>query len=697
MRRILIALTALAVLGVLGWAGWLWSDGRTRTLPYASETAAIAPPDTGWPQYGNDAGGVRYSPLDQINRGNLDRLEVAWTWQAGELDRIKSGQQPFNPWQATPVLVGGNLIGCTPTGRVFALDPATGTQRWDFDPKAHLSPLGHAFVKCRGVSSYEDESRPPEASCRTRVIWGTGEMRVYALDARTGARCADFGAAEGTPGEIRFEVEDELSFPNELQIHAPPAIANGVAVFGSTMADMLRIDAPSGKVRAVDVLTGARLWSFDPVPRDDADPAAATWGENSNRNVGGGNVWSLLSADPANGLIFIPTSSPSVDIYGGYRPGENRYTDSLVALDARSGRVVWHFQFVHHDLWDYDLASQPILVDLPDPHGGPAKIPAVVQLTKQGMVFAFDRLSGEALWPIEERPVPRGDMPGEWYSPTQPFSTLPALVQQGLKPDDAWGFTFLDRRECRGKIEKLRNDGLFTPPSLQGTIYMPAAAGGANWGGGAIDPESGTLIVNTLHMAAIMRLIPRETVDLSQPGSVATGLTFPQAGTPYVSQLSFLTSSLGAPCVPPPWGRLTALDLVSGEIKWQVPLGSIEGLSVASIKAFKAKLGDGILGWLGKLIPEIPLPLEWGTPHAGGPIITRGGIAFIAATADDKIRAFDLHTGRKLWQSKLPAGGQATPMTYAVGGRQYVVVMAGGHPYYDTTQGDYLVAYALKP
>jgi quinoprotein glucose dehydrogenase len=665
MRKFARLALTIVLLLALAYGAYKWHS-TPRMLPYSSPSATETPADTTWPQYGNNGGGLRYSDLDQINRSNVNRLDLAWSYQTGELAAVQSGKEPFNPWESTPILVQGNLIGCSPAGRLFALDPATGQSKWRFDPEVELSELGHSFVKCRGVSSFDDPTRDLSAVCRTRIVYGTGDLRAIALDATTGRRCPDFG----TDGEIRFDAGGPLAFPNEVQIHSPPAIVGDVAVFGSTLADMVRIDAPSGMIRAIDVRSGKLLWTFDPVPRDESDPAAATWGNGSAKTWGAGNAWSTLSADPENDLVFIPTTSPSADTYGGGRPGDNRYTNSLVAIRAHTGKIAWHFQFVHHDLWDYDVPAQPILFDLP--RDG-TTIPAVVQLTKQGMIFVFNRLTGEPLFPIEERPVPQnGAAPGEWLSPTQPFSTLPPLVQQGMKPEDAWGFTPWDRGACRKNIEQLLSEGLYTPPSLQGTVHMPASAGGANWGSGAIVPGTGILVVPTLHMPSVLRLVPREQWD-GKPGSVMTGINFPQNGTPYVFNLSFLTSPLGAPCSEPPWGRLTAVDLVNGEIKWQVALGSIE-----------------------RLMPRLSLPLEMGTPQAGGPIVTKGGLAFIAASADDKFRAFDIETGDKLWEVKLPAGGQATPMTYAVGGRQYVVLVAGGHPYYGTGQGDYVLAFSLK-
>lgn len=626
-------------------------------------------PDTEWPQYGRDHGGERFSDLAQITRENVNSLEVAWVYQAGELDAIRAGEQPFNPWQATPLLLDDTLISCSPTGRVIALDPTTGKERWTFDPAVSFSSFGHSFVKCRGVSSYIDPKKGSDEQCQRRIIWGTADLRVFALDSRTGERCLDFGAEDGTAGEIQFDAGGPLDFKDEVQIHAPPAIAGHVAVFGSTLADMLRVEAPSGMVRAIDARSGELLWTFDPVPRDSNDPASSSWAGDSNLRIGAGNAWSLLSADPENGLVFVPTTSPSADLIGHYREGDNRYTDSLVALAVDTGEVVWHFQFVHHDLWDYDLPSQPILTHIA--RDG-ENIPAVIQLTKQGMVFAFNRLTGEPIFPIEERPVPQGsEIPGEVPAATQPFSSIPTLVDHHLTEDDMWGFTFWDRNACKRALKSYRNEGIYTPPSVKGSIRMPASAGGMNWGGGAIDPENQVLVVPTLHIPQIHRLIPRAKHD----PATASPFLFPMEGTDYLAEFSFFLSPLGVPCTKPPWGRLSGVDLATGKLLWQVPLGSIERLAEQNI--------------------GIPVPLEYGTPSAGGPIVTAGGLSFIAASADDKLRAFDTLTGEKLWEVKLPAGGQATPMTYAIDNVQYLVIVAGGHPYYRTTQGDHIIAYKL--
>ncbi len=614
-----------------------------------------------WSSYGANEGGTKYSPLDQINRENVRKLEIAWTYQTGE------GKRP-RAFQTTPILVNDLLIACATNDLVFALNPQSGEEVWSFDPKYEPSAYGAVNMKCRGVSTWSDHQAAEGSICQTRIIYGTGDLRVIALDAETGRTCPGFG----DDGTVIVDAGKKLTEHDEVQFHSPPSIINDVAIFGTSLFDLYRIDGPSGKIRAFSTRTGALLWEFDPVPRDPTDPAYKTWGKNSAEVFGSANVWSFTSGDPENDLVFLPTTTPSVDWYGGSRPGNNNYSNSLVALRASTGELVWHYQIVHHGIWDYDLPSQPIVADLGKDGD---VIPAVILLTKQSMVFVFNRLTGEPVYPIEERAVPQStDVPGEWLSPTQPFVDTPApLNDLHLTEEDMWGFTWFDKNDCKKKLRALKSEGLYTPPSLQGTILNPAGAGGMNWGGGTIDPRTGLLVVPTLHTSAIVKLVPREEADAGQVSSAKVKMSFPLTGTPYVGELQFFLSSWGAPCTKPPWARLSAIDLTDGSLEWQVPLGSIKN--------------------------ESPFPFtdwEMGTPMAGGPISTAGGLTFIAATTDDRIRAFDIETGKKLWQADLPAGGQATPMAYEFNGKQYIVTAAGGHIYYENaTKGDYIVAFAL--
>ncbi len=445
----------------------------------------------------------------------------------------------------------------------------------------------------------------------------------------------------------------ETHAPWEVQIVAAPAVINDVVVVGSSVADSQRADAASGKVHAFDARTGVLKWTFDPAP-------------GAEGRTGGGNVWSSISGDEARNLVYLPTTSLSPDFFGGGRVGDEGLADSIVAVRANSGQLVWSFQTVHHDLWDYDIPAAPALFTL---HRGGAAIPAMAFATKQGFLFVLNRETGEPLYGVEERPVPATDVPGERTSRTQPYSTLPILAPQSFAAKDAFGVLGFDAAACRRKLAAARNEGLFTPPSLRGSVYAPTTGGGGNWGGVAIDPSANRLVVNTTSAVEIIQLAPH------QGGNDGRGrraeASAPQTGAPYSVRRGAALSPLGMPCNPPPWGLLNAVDLDTGKLAWRRTLGTTSSLAPFGIA------------------------LPFGTPNIGGPLVTGGGLVFIAATMEQRMRAFEIRTGEELWAGDLPASAQASPMTYAIGGRQFVVIAAGGHSVLNTKRGDYLVAFAL--
>jgi len=632
-----------------------------------AQSAATA---TSWTHYGGDVQGTRYSPLKQINRDNIDKLDVAWRYSTGELARRGKDLIANSSTQTTPIMAAGALVFCTPFNRVIALDPATGRERWVYDPEIPLDhPLPFQY-NCRGVSQWQDKSAAPTSHCAHRILMAANDGAIHALDARDGQPCRSFGDA----GRAVVSWDRPQRWKGEAKLASAPLVLNDVVVTGAFIMDNLRTDPPTGSVFAFDVRTGEPRWRFDTIPKDPTDPAYATWQEGSAERTGGANVWSSMVGDPARNLIFAPVGSASPDFWGGERKGNNLYSSSLVALDASTGKVRWHFQLVHHDVWDYDASSPPMLVDIRKQDG--TVIPAVVQNTKQGFGFVLDRDTGKPIFGVEERPAPQGAMPGEWLSPTQPWPVKPEpLVPTRVTADDAWGFTPWDRWQCKKLISSLRSEGIFTPASTgNGTILSPGNAGGMNWGGPGYDPQRQLMIVNTNRVPQVVQLIPRKDI----PG--VTGITLKdgrdvaaQEGTPYGVHRYWLLSPWGAPCVEPPWGELVAVDMASGEVRWRVPLGSIEN--------------------------QLPFKFEWnlGTPNLGGPVVTAGGLVFIAATMDNVIRAFDSDTGEMLWRADLPAGGQATPMTNSAGGRQFVVMVTGHHMWFGSPAGDEVIAYALKP
>jgi quinoprotein glucose dehydrogenase len=439
-------------------------------------------------------------------------------------------------------------------------------------------------------------------------------------------------------------------------------------ITGSAIGDNTFLATASGEVRAYDARSGELRWTWDPIPQDSTDPGFATWSDPRGGRVAAANAWSVLVADPDRDLVFVPTSSASPDYYGVERLGANVYANSVVALRASTGRVVWHFQTVHHDLWDYDNASPPALVTL---QRGGREIPAVLQATKTGMLFVLHRETGEPLFPVEERPVPRSTVPGEQAWPTQPFSAI-QLSPFAVNVDSAWGPSPEDRAACRSAMSGLRNEGIFTPPSEQGTLVIPSNIGGAHWGGVAVDERRQVAVIPVNRIAAMVQLLPRGPYDSGAARS--EGFEYnPMRGTPYWMRRRFLLGPSGLPCTPPPFGSLVAVDLRTGGILWNVPLGEMSRDLPAALRA--------------------QYPGGLGSVHLGGPVVTAGGIVFIGATLDRALRAFDIETGRELWRADLPAGARATPMTYVAGGRQFVVIAAGGGGLFG--EGDAVLAFAL--
>jgi quinoprotein glucose dehydrogenase len=641
------------------------------TLAALFATFSAHAADQDWGAWGGDGRGQRHAAPAQITTQNVGRLELAWTFRTGELGAGFARAPDALTFEATPLLIGTTLYFATATGKAFAIDATTGEERWRFD--AQINPNWYySEMATRGVSYWRDAQSLGGAPCAERIVFASIDARLFALDARSGKRCEGFGA----DGEVALWKGVRLRSRPDYQVTSPPAIAGDLAIVGSAIGDNRGTDLELGVVRAFDLRSGREAWHWDPIPRAARIPADATnpdFGDVESQQArwtGAANAWAPFAVDAERGLVFVPTGSASPDFYGGERPGDDHWANSLVALRASNGEFVWGRQLVHHDLWDYDLASQPMLVDVD--HAG-AKVAAVVQLTKNGQVFVFARETGEPLFPIEERPVPQDVVVGETPSPTQPFSTLPPLVPHApVKPEDAVGFTRWDQAKCRDEIAALHSEGIFTPPSLQGSIERPGYAGGSNWGGGSWDPERQLLIANVMDVPMVVALVPRDQFEQQRDSGAYDGWEFArQTGTPYGMRRHALLSPLGAPCTAPPWGKLVAVDLAHGKIAWETPLGTSRDLA--------------------------PWPL-WGiagAPNSGGPLTTAGGLVFIGATTDNFLRAFDSATGKELWKARLPAGAQATPMSYERGGRQYVVVAAGGHAKLGTKRGDYLLAYAL--
>jgi quinoprotein glucose dehydrogenase len=638
--------------------------GLVFLLSAALAGAAPSAPDSDWASYGGDAGGTRYSGLALITPTNVARLQVAWIFRTGELGQgVKNWSR--SAFEATPILYDDTLYLTTSGTDVVALNAASGTLRWRYQSRTRTD-LHYSDGVSRGVSLWIDQSGPRDAACHARIYAPTLDGRLLALDAATGRACADFG--DGGALDLLHDIRSQFKEGDEWRsylVTSPPAVLDDRIIVGSSIGDNRAVLEELGSVRAFDARTGKLVWSWDPIPRDSSNPVYRQWSAAQVETASAANAWAPLSVDPGRHLVFVPTGSASPDFYGGERLGDNRWANSVVALDGDTGQLRWGQQLVHHDLWDYDVASQPALVDLV--HDG-RSVAAVIQAAKTGFMYTFDRDSGAPLFPLLEKPVPQDAVPGERPSPTQPYPVAPpALVRQGpITPQDAWGITWFDAHSCRKRIEAYRSEGIFQPPALEDSLMQPGSAGGANWGGIAFDPRRQLAVVNTINLPYVVALIPRAQLHDEYRSGKYSGFEFAQqAGTPYGMRRHPFESALGIPCVKPPWGMLTGIDMKHGAITWQIPLGTT---------------------------PYIPVSL--GMPGLGGPILTAAGLVFIAASLDDRLRAFESGSGKLLWETKLPAGGQATPMTYAIAGRQYLVIAAGG--YKDaSTRGDYVIAYAL--
>lgn len=630
---------------------------------------------TDWPAYGGTDAAMRYSPLDQITPANVRDLKPAWTFHTGDLPSA-AAKGKYSP-ENTPLEIDGTLYICSPKDIVIAVDPATDKERWRYDPKVSDDAIPYGAT-CRGVAYARVPGAAPDAACATRILWGTIDARLIAIDAKTGKPCQDFG----TGGTVDLTQGIGFTVPGWYAVTAPPVIVRGIAVLGAQVKDGEAEDAPSGVIRGFDMVTGKLAWAWDMgAPDRTGGPPE---GETYTR--GTPNMWTVATGDDALGLVYVPLGNSAVDYYGGNRKDyENQFSSSLVAIDVTTGKPAWHFQTVHYDLWDYDLGSQVTLVDMPTDKG---TVPALILPSKQAQIYVLDRRTGESLFPVEERPAPTGGVedPAR-LSKTQPHSGYAHLDKPELTERDMWGMSPIDQLWCRIQFRRAVYKGEFTPPTADSSyIEYPGYNGGSDWGSVAVDPIRGILVVNYNDTANYNRLVPRQEADAEgmkpiyeggNPKSV--GEAGPQVGSPYAISINagWRVPGTGLLCTRPPYGWIRGIDLATGKTLWEHALGDASG--------------NGPFG-----IPSM-LPITIGTPNNGGPMVTAGGLVFVAAATDQKLRAFDLTTGKQVWETELPAGGQTTPMTYEVDGRQYVVIYPGGHHFMETPVGDAVIAYALPP
>ena len=633
--------------------------GMTKTRLWVAGVGSFAVSCTAfadeWSAYGRDSGGTRYSPLEQITPENVGKLQTAWTFHTGDVSDGSKGVRATG-FETTPLVMEGRLYLTTPFNRVIALDPVTGRQLWAYDPKIDKTrPYGDGLIN-RGLASWR-EARSVGHACALRLYETTIDARLIALDASNGEPCADFGIH----GEV--DLRDVARYvPGWYHMTSPPVVLDGVVVVGSSIDDNARVDMPDGVVRGYDARSGKLLWKWEPLERP-AGVAESAW------KTGAGNAWSVIIADPRRHLVYVPTGSASPDYYGGLRPGDDRWSDSVVALNPNTGKLVWGFQLVHHDLWDYDTAASPLLTSL-TLNGKRRQV--LIAGNKTAMLYVLDPSTGKPVLPIEERPVPQSTVPGEVTSPTQPFPvTLPVIARQSLPPAQAWGLTEADRKACQADLESMSGTSLFSAPSLQGSLAVPSNYGGINWSGFAWDAKHERVIVAVSNLPVRLQLIPADQFAKGNRGSFRAEVA-EQTGAPYAIARAPLRAPSGAPCGPPPWGELVAIDLAGGKIVWRQPLGRME-----------------------EPFPNLPKSAA-GSVILGGPIVTAGGLIFVGGTMDRRFRALSADTGKELWSTALPASAHALPITYEAGGRQFVVIAAGANAHIDEEQrGDALVAFAL--
>jgi membrane-bound PQQ-dependent dehydrogenase (glucose/quinate/shikimate family) len=653
-----LALPVLASFAVVALAGVLALRQPYQGMKWAKDYPAGPNGPTDWRSWGNAPGGGRYVPATQINTDNVKQLQLAWRFDAGL-------PFPLYPnFEVTPLAAHHRLYLCLKSGVVAALDQQTGKQIWRYStPDVDKFETDRVFgAKCRGVSLYE--ASKPLPACQRRIVFASPDGYLRAVDADTGKLCPTFG--QGGAVDLHAGMAGQLPQSRrkvEAVPSSPPPIINGVIVVGQTVSDLASLDAPSGVVRGYDAETGALRWAWNAGMPDSAS------GDIYARATP--NAWGPMSGDEALGLVFVPLGNSPPDYFGGMRPKAlDAFTTSIAAIDVATGKLRWSFQTVHHDLWDYDLAAQPVVTDLP---GG---VPALLVPTKTGNIFVLDRRTGQPIDRVEQRPVPQGGVPGERTAPTQPYTTgFPSLSGPDLTERDMWGITPLDQLWCRLRFRQAEYKGQFTPVTTRDTIMYPGTAGGINWGSVSIDPQRGLMVVNTLRFANFGRLVPRAKAGKSFGGKEGTAV-FEQAGTPYVFAQTTFMSPLGVPCQRPPYGTIYAFDLKTRKPVWSRSFGT------------SAEAGPFN-------IPTL-LPIRMGVPNMGGSVVTAGGLTFIGAAQDRRLRAYDTATGKELWSAKLPAVAAATPMTYvASNGRQYVVIASGGHYGLPGPQAAAIMAFAL--